>query len=146
MAVWDNIQTREHNRLSVAPRLTISSSVENTTRRLRIRNDGIGPAIIDRMTVRMRTQDGEIESESWMDVRPTFTDEGHSVSSMWEFSQGDAIGVDKAYILFGVDPSSASEASDLLTMFLDLSIRVEYASIYGDPFEVTYNWAPSEAE
>ena len=146
IAVWDNVQTREHNRLSVAPRLTISTTVSNNTRSITIRNDGIGPAIVERMTMRMQTQEGLIETQDWQDISPRFLDAGHSISSSWQFSSGDAIGIGKSYDLFGASESSDSTAPSLRAMVQDLSLRIEYASIYGDPLEVTYNWAPSEAE
>lgn len=134
------MQTREHNRLSVAPRLTLSTSVENETRRIRIRNDGIGPAIIDRMQVRMRTPGGDIQSESWMGIQTEFASFGHTVSSIWQFSPGDAVGVDKQFVLSGVDPSSDPEAAELVDLFQKLGVRIDYSSIYGDPYTVTCNW------
>lgn len=146
IAVWDNVQTREHNRLSVAPRLTISTTVSNDIRSIAVRNDGIGPAIIERMTMRMQTPEGLIETQEWQDISPRFFDAGHSISSSWQFSSGDAIGIGKSYDLFGASESSDSAAPSLREMMRDLSLRIEYASIYGDPLNVAYNWAEGDTE
>jgi len=146
IAVWDNVQAREHNRLSVAPRLTVSTTVSNATRSISLRNDGIGPAIIDQMTMRMETADGRIETHEWQDISPLFLDAGHSISSSWQFSPGDAVGIGKSYALFGASENPDTTAPSLREMVQDLSLRIEYASIYGDPLEVTYNWNEGDTE
>ncbi|GAB5535803.1 MAG: hypothetical protein Rubg2KO_20520 [Rubricoccaceae bacterium] len=146
IAVWDNVQTREHNRLSVAPRLTVSTTVSNNTRSISLRNDGIGPAIVEQMTMLMQTESGQIETQDWQDIAPIFLDTGHSISSSWQFSPGDAVGIGASYALFGASESTDTTALSLREMVQDLSLRIEYASIYGDPFEVTYNWSESDTE
>ena len=49
ITVWQGIETRKHNRLSVQPRLDISYSLDfqDSLAQITIKNNGLGPAVID---------------------------------------------------------------------------------------------------
>lgn len=141
IAAWDNVQTREHNRLSVTPRLTIDMSEESNVTRISVRNDGIGPALVDRMVIRFTSSGETIESESWRQVAPAIMAAGHTIHSLWRFSPGDAIGIDREFNLLAVIEGSADSDPMPLDEFLrQLGIRIEYQSIYGETWVSSFNW------
>lgn len=147
IAVWDNVQTREHNRLSVAPRLTIDMSQQNASTRITVRNDGIGPALVRRMDIRFEGDDGVSLNQTWGEVAAAFSEAGHSVNASWQFADGDAIGVDGGFTLFGVTRASEAPTSALVEDLIDrLGVRIEYESIYGDSWTSVYNWPERERE
>jgi hypothetical protein len=147
IAVWDNVQAREHNRLSVAPRLTIDMTQQNSTTSITVRNDGVGPALVRRMDVRFSDPGGVIESQTWPEVAARFSEAGHPVGATWQFTAGDAIGVDRGFTLFcvsaGEGPAAGPSVGDLIAR---LGVRIEYESIYGDSWSSTYNWTDRKDE
>lgn len=142
IAVWDNVQTREHNRLSIAPRLTIDMSRENSVTRLTVRNDGIGPALVDRMIIRFEDSGRTTETETWEEVGAAVAAAGHSFQSSWLFTPGDAIGIDRSFTLLAVVEDSGGGDGRVTTSQLigRIGILIEYGSIYGETWTARYNW------
>lgn len=147
IAAWDNVQTREHNRLSVSPRLTIDLSRSTTPVGTRfafiVRNDGIGPAIVTDMEIRFDAGDETIEPSEWAPVIRRLEEAGHVVNQFWEFARGDAIAVDRTFTLLGiVEQAEGDSPAPLDETVRRLEIAIDYESVYGDSLRAEYEYVP----
>ena len=74
IAVWDNVQTRSYNRVSVQPHLVIEFAKHQgptgDSGTLVLRNEGIGPAQIEGITIQLVDREGTARSYgSWNEAR-----------------------------------------------------------------------------
>jgi hypothetical protein len=145
VTVWDNVQTREHNRLSVVPKLTLvveRSGAQDAV--INLRNDGVGPAILRHVEIRVTSPDGvETSYASFADAHAAFEAHGVQVTGFWDFDSGDALGVDREQVVLkfrsrGLESASSDAVQDLIDA---LSVRLTYESVYGDPQEAHLNWS-----
>lgn len=145
VTVWDNVQTREYNRLSVVPKLTLV--VQRTgadDAMIKLRNDGVGPAILRRVEIRLVGPDGaETTYASFASAHAELEGYGVQVTGYWDFDAGDALGVDRELTVLkfrsrGLEPLSSDPVQSLIN---GLSARLSYASIYGDSQEALLNWS-----
>ena len=144
VAVWDNVETRAYNRLSVSPHLTIDQTVRDSGGRsylVGVRNAGVGPALVQRVRVRLDRPDGAVESADWQNLVNVLRDAGHAVTGSWVFSQGDAIGVGDQYFLVQIAAGEGADGPSVPEILNDLGIEIVYESIYGDEWTVQYNWS-----
>jgi hypothetical protein len=146
VAVWDNAQSREYNRLSVRPYLQIEASRSTTGERdrgeFRLSNEGVGPGIVSGVGLHLR--DGKSDSyETWGDIATELRAEEVIVTGWTDLVPGQPLGVDRSQMLFsfeiGVEEGRPAGRS-VQDIFESLSIQVLYESIYGDAF--TAEWPP----
>lgn len=143
VGVWENVQERRHNRLSVFPSVELVAEVrpaaapDSVTRAsVRLMNNGVGPAIIDTVLLVLRGGDGEERAyTTWEAARPVLDAWGVRLGSRAELGEGTVLGVGNEFRLVTFElpdsvPGAAVRRFDELLH--RLGIVVVYRSIYGD--------------
>lgn len=150
IGVWENVEMRRHNRLSVAPSLTFMAELQSAESdtldeaTIRLVNEGVGPAIVDEIRISLRDdeQDHPVY-HSWEDARPAleqFFD--FSMTGRSEIGPGTVLSIGRTLdlVTFETPRGQHSKPSQSFQSLLDaLSITIEYHSIYEDEFRATFN-------
>lgn len=132
IAVWTTITQRTHNRLSVRPLAEILLLDAEGHLRVRLRNHGVGPLLIQSLRV---IQPGMVPLESLVEAMP-------EEPGMWRFFVGPidgrsiAVGNEIDLIELAYDSSVAIEHEQAVAVRAALStldIEVVYQDIYGKP-------------
>lgn len=143
VGVWENVQMREHNRLSVTPHLQLTAEFRSPDGTqvdqgiIRIANEGVGPAVIERMEVTVTTTDGEKRSfATWGDARPLLEElYGVTLSRRIELGPEVMLGADWTEEIAILEKPRTAEVP-LFPFLLDqLDFRISYRSVYGESFE-----------
>lgn len=151
LAVWEGLENRRHNRLSVQPRIggdiQPGSDGQREFLRLGIENNGLGPAVLTayRVYIDGELQDtaGDFGTGRWQAVAAALDLEGDSATQMNArgFSAGYYLPAGEAATVFEViRPMRApGDSAPALFDLLDrLAIQFCYCSIYGsDCGEIT---------
>ena len=140
-SVWQGIETRTHNRLSVTPKLSIvrvSATSQQTIGEgivpgFYVENNGAGPAVVVKVRVYV---EGAIQSDRGYNGWDSAISElGIDVPwvRFYGFNTGDTIGVrQRRYLLYVVNPRER-QLSDLYRFsqaLENVKIEIEYESIY----------------
>ena len=133
ITVWEGLEFRAHNRLSVKPFLMLDRNIANTTNQagqiierectLRLSNRGLGPAVIQSVVI-------EVAGRSFATWEEAFIAAGsdQKITSRFTFDPGDVI--------------DADYENDLVTLVYErgktdqLILRIDYSSIYEEDFRV----------
>lgn len=146
VAVWDNVQSRSYNRLSVRPLVVLdaqrSTSDELDEGELVLSNQGVGPALLRDLDIRYEPIDGgsPVEFDTWSGLAAELRELGFTVTGWTDVAAGRALGVDKDITLFRfqvrrVDQGGeTSPAYDVQHVFDAVSFEVDYESVYGEAF------------
>ena len=146
--VWQSMETRNHNRLSVAPKLVVYS---NSTKFLDsvkqgvkpgifVENHGLGPAIVENVRVyvngSLKPDDGY---NGWKAAIKDLNINYHWVR-IYGFSDGDAIREDRQFGILHIVPGLVNSKNLLRFSKAMEQVRVEidYESIYGEKFTVEF--------
>ena len=144
IAVWEGVETRTHNRLSVKPILVFSKTynvlktadgkTDRTTMTLDLINRGLGPAIIRRFDI--LSADGKRRFASWKLAMDTmnYADQLTSSADMDGNSVLEAGDVHTLLVL-ELPLSAVSEAVEY-SQLSDIQLQIQYESIYEEEFEV----------
>jgi hypothetical protein len=141
VAVWQGIETRNHNRMSVMPRIRLGFvQSEKTPIRLYMLNSGTGPAVIENFLVR---RDGKLV----VSPNPEMLSGGLAQLGL----AGDFF----FRILYAGDTLTAGETLDIISVTLEdstdakvdiliselrrITVECEYASIYGEKRDARVN-------
>ncbi len=137
--VWERIEIREHNELSVRPilvfdrNITVSqnenSEITDKTITLVIKNAGLGPAIVKKFEIRVYNEDNDYRTyDDWAVALEQFYNEG-KISRASTYSPGDVLieGLIDNVIEVVIDPKNT---------FPIVKVFLEYESIYKETFEV----------
>lgn len=123
---WQGCEQRRHNRYTIRPLLSIQFLGLDSTKTLRLVNNGFGPALIEEFIVKSGEnkwtgEDGnpwaELAKEKGLEGRTTW---------MWYYSKGSTIDVDENAKLFAFIPDSIWN--------LDAELIIRYKSIYEEEF------------
>jgi hypothetical protein len=142
VAVWENVQSREYNRLSVRPYLLVEASRNTTDSRdlgeLRLMNQGVGPAVVRAISFRL-ADDTTAEYENWSEVASILRSRGVLITGWTDLSPGRPIGVDREILLFSferevVDGTVAEPT--VQDLFELIQVDITYEAVYGDSFDV----------
>lgn len=137
LGIIDSVQTRAHNRLSVAPYLVIDYSVsgqtDQTVLAISVSNEGVGPAVIKSMKVTLPPELGGGASENWTETVETLRERGARVESYWNYEGGEAVGVQRGRDLMRVAVPSAI-AETLMPLLTKIDVELVYTSIYREEF------------
>lgn len=151
VAVWDNVQSRAYNRLSVRPLLVLDAQ-RNTSDatdhgELTISNQGVGPAIVRRVRIRYVPigNHGEaaaspadtLEFEAWAELADRLRSLGFVVTGWTDLATDRPIGTDHSIQLFRFqsDRNETSESgADVQDVFDAVTLDVDYESVYGESF------------
>lgn len=136
VSVWDNVQQRRFNQLSVIPRLdyTIqkSGSVEGA---VALSNEGIGPAEIRSVEIAFCDADDTGAFGSWNQARSRFDAYGLRLTGYSDLKDDDLVGSERSFEWVRFEsPDDAPEGDPVQHLIDRLAFRIEYASIYDDTF------------
>ena len=147
VAVWDNVQSRSYNRLSVRPLLVLdaqrSTSSETDEGELTLSNQGVGPALLRELTIRYEPIGGgaTVEFDTWGGLAAELRELGFTVTGWTDVADDRAVGVDQGITLFrfqvdrdASDTDGAGASHDVQDVFDAVSFDVEYESVYGEAF------------
>lgn len=143
LGVWDSMQNRRHNRLSVAPYLdcsyTMLATRDATAFAIIVSNEGIGPAIVRSVDITMPADLGGGSFNEWGPPVAALRERGIEVLSYWDFEPGEALGVQTTQELLQARVADADGSDGLLGQLADIRVTVTYASIYGDEQQARLN-------
>jgi hypothetical protein len=134
IAMWDNVQSRQHNRLSVLPYVDIVLTRNDyADGELTIENQGTGPAIIQGMTIRVARPGGRDTAFSeWGPAAPLLRASGAQLNGWSDLDSTAAIGVQQQKPLLRFQVSDTTGGVDHFSRFIaTFSVEVRYASVYG---------------
>jgi hypothetical protein len=151
VAVWDNVQSRAYNRLSVRPLLVLDyqrNTAESVDRgELTISNQGVGPAIVRQVRIRYVPISGGPDStaspgdtlqfEVWAELAGRLRELGFLVTGWTDLATDRPIGTDHSIQLFRfqVDRDDIPESgADVQDVFDAVTLDVDYESVYGESF------------
>lgn len=148
-SVWQGIETRNHNRQSVQPKLHIDRIEANYTSfesgvvpGFSLINNGIGPAIVRdvRVYVDGSLQPNEYGFNGWKNaIRALTVDEAWV--RFYGFNDGDALRDGQARRLLYVVENGALGSAGLnrfSSVLARVRIEIDYESIYGDSDTLVY--------
>ncbi len=146
IALWDNVQSRQHNRLSVLPFVDITLDRRGySDGTLYIENEGTGPAIIQGMTVRVkRPGHGDSTFSEWAPAVAMLRGAGVRVMGWADLDSASALGVQKQMMLLRFEAQDTFPQVDEFQQFVgSFEIEVRYASVYGQ--RRTAEWSAVDA-
>ena len=143
VGVWENVQMRAHNRLSVTPHLALTAEFHNADADsvgqgiIRVSNEGVGPAVIDRIDVLVTGDDGtQQQFATWGDARLLLEDLlDANLARRVELGDGVMLGVDRSHDLAIFEKSLEADESLFPALLDRLDLRISYHSVYGEPYE-----------
>ena len=133
ISVWQGIESRNHNRLAVRPALDIVYSTVNKSFGFKVKNNGIGPAVLTKRTLLFKGK--EIDWYNHKDL--TAARESLQAMSGMNFSilrENSTIPVGEEYnlLLFSSDTLNGMTAKEKI--FDSIGFKLEYQSMYGEIF------------
>jgi hypothetical protein len=141
LGIVDSMQTRAHNRLSVAPVLVVDYSVAaqpaQTVFRVILSNEGVGPAVIQSVRITAPPQLGGKSYSKWGPVAELLRERGAEVPTYWDYRGGEALRVqgDRELIRINV-PSEVAPA--ILPLLRQMNVVIDYTSIYREKFRASF--------
>ncbi len=144
ISVWQGVETRKHNQLSVTPKLDIFQESRQKVRSigLFIANHGLGPAIIGDIIISVRetqfkvnTENGLIEVLDKLGINEQWV-QYHYISQGSYFQAGERrllLAADRSKI--NIDDEHRFKGAISL-----LKVRIDYESVYGEKFHVEVDY------
>ncbi|MGD8495751.1 MAG: hypothetical protein PVF05_06130 [Gemmatimonadales bacterium] len=149
VAVWDNVQSRSYNRLSVRPLLVLDALRSTTDSKdsgeFTISNQGVGPAVIRDVRIRYAPTDGTADTlrfGHWAELAARLRPLGYVVTGWTDLATDRPIGTDHSISLFrfevardaDADSDQGSDMHDVQSVFDAVALDVVYESVYGERF------------
>ena len=142
VAIWDGIETRNHNRLSVKPYLEfamLSQTSKNDNSELvsnkvsiEIFNKGLGPAVIKEFQIIIIDKDNvEKIMDSWQPALQSINYTEH-VTSTNVLNKNSVIRVEDSHKLITLNLMTDAKGK--------LSVNIKYQSIYEEDYMVNSGW------
>ncbi|WP_315827110.1 MULTISPECIES: hypothetical protein [unclassified Bradyrhizobium] len=134
IAVSNMRMQRAHYRKTVMPFGNLSMGDYENQLFVRLRNDGVGPMIVDGVSI-LQNENGAKIGEALIDLMPRDLLWATFVKNI--SGRAFAPGKDIDLILFDVDeadPASIAARQSIRAALSKLSVKVEYHSIYGEKF------------
>lgn len=147
VGIWENAQQRAHNRLSVSPALELvaevrSSDADTVDRAvIRLVNEGVGPAIVEDVRIRVREPGGEEHAYGgWTEAEPALERWGVDVTSRTELGGGTVLGVGREHDLVTFEAEGVGESGQRsFTRLLEqVGVEIVYRSVYEDEYRATF--------
>ena len=143
VAIWQGIETRKHNRLSVKPHLYFSTySVSGESAGLRVTNGGLGPAIIKRFSLGVDNEwIGDTTQGGWKEAsRLLGAEKIASVLDMSFYSPDQIVeSGESQYILETPKDKRTTDTDQYLNEYVKrLSVKIAYESAYKESFVATW--------
>ena len=145
LAAWEGIENRQHNHLSVAPRLNGSVGLSREAVSLGLSSNGLGPAVIKEFRIYLDgkvVHDAAIDSTSaspWQQLMPLLAPSNYAVTTN-AYGIGSLLRAGQDYEMFRVTARDSTKLKDdELSKLIDrIGIEVRYCSMYDDQCEDTY--------
>lgn len=148
IAVWDNIQTRSYNRVSVQPHLVIEFAKHQgptgDSGTLVLRNEGIGPAQIEGITIQLVDREGTPRSYgSWNEARSAIRAENLLVTGYTDLTDSSVLGIERTMELLSVQSEPEGGSEDPVQSLINrLSVTIRYTSVWDAPYQTTWPGGP----
>jgi hypothetical protein len=140
LTIWQGILTRSHDRLSVKPLLSFTlatMNLENHPVGIFLRNDGLGPAVIRKVSVfnGMKVASGKAALREIIIPIATELEIMGQVQHFW-VDPGYGLQAGSSIKMLWVYPGAAE--MQMIGLMAKINIRLEYESIYGDRMNPIY--------
>ena len=143
LTIWQGCETRKHNRLSLRPVISVDVEDECLGSRMVmwLKNDGLGPALIDSVSVRIGDTefDHNTEWENW-DLLLSM-ENGYGSGRFFFIHKGKVIGPkDRTELLRQKRIQPTGDYHNLEGLLSKTSVKVKYRTIYGELLEASLNF------
>jgi len=144
VTVWEGYENREHNRLSVAPRLTVTTRIsasESGAAGIYVENEGLGPAIIRdvRVTIGNTTYQPADDGSPWAPAVNRLLEEAEPLDfnpeddlHQFDFEENDTLGAGEAKPVFFPGPGKEKAQAWFEKNAGKISLEIDYESMYGE--------------
>ncbi len=135
VSVWEGLETRKHNRLSVQPRLEISFNTNRDGFGYSLRNAGLGPAIIT--DKRIYVDGSEISESGFSGYEKLLKLLGLDDRLNNQGAVGPGVAIESGnekIILFFTYHDDDDRESLFQTIFQRMAFQIDYTSVYGEPY------------
>jgi len=142
LSVWQGLEARHHDRLSVLPRLTFKNAFATGEPHtgITLANKGVGPAIVQKFAIFV---DGKpVESDDFAGWLNALSQLG--INETWAdfhyFGNGDALSAGETVFILVIAPNEQTPANRrrLENATRRLRIVIVYTSVYGQQFTEEY--------
>lgn len=125
VSVWQMSSMEEHNKLSVRPLLDFHIFTEDSIKNIRFSNEGLGPAIIKKMTF---SKNGKSFDQAFALLK----DLGHldDISSSYNYSKNSVISPGDNKLIVGL-----KELNEM-----GIKVEIVYESIYKEKFFLDFSF------
>jgi hypothetical protein len=138
LGIVDSMQTRAHNRLSVAPYLVVDynsiAQPGRSTYRIDVSNEGVGPAIIESMAIRMPEPLGGGKYRTWDVPAELLRRRGAAIPSYWNYEGGEALGVQRNRQLIEIIVQG-EQRDQMMQLLSQIDVEITYRSIYRQEYK-----------
>ena len=133
LGIVDSMQTRAHNRLSVAPYLVVDynsiAQPGQLSYRIDVSNEGVGPAIIESMLITMPQTLGGGKYRTWDQPAAELRKRGATIPSYWNYEGGEALGAQRNRELIEI-VMKGDGREQLMQLLQQIDVEITYRSIY----------------
>jgi hypothetical protein len=136
ISVWEGMETRRHNRLSVRPKLELSFNAGKDNFGYNVVNNGLGPAVITGLTIRVDGQKADY-SGYLDDILAKMNLQGRLLKKSAIDSGSTIISGGNAAIFICKFQDNDDRETILKSVYSRISIQLNYASMYDEPFSCT---------
>lgn len=138
VSIWDNVQQRRFYRVSVMPQLDYAPrKVGAVEGEVRLTNKGTGPAEIRAVRIGFCGNEQPRSFASWNEARSAIRELGLIVTGYHDLRQDELVGTGASIAWLRVESRDSIATGDPVQALIDaLAFRIEYASIYGEAFEL----------
>src|SRR5262249_22034286 len=145
LAAWEGIENRQHDHLSIAPRLDGSVGLSRESVSLGLSSNGLGPAVIKQFRIYLDGKvihDAAVDSTAvspWQNMMPLLNAENYNATAN-AYGIGSLLRAGQDYEMFrvGARDTSKLKEGELLKLIDRIGIEVRYCSMYNDQCENTY--------
>ncbi|UAB68712.1 hypothetical protein INR79_09115 [Vibrio sp. SCSIO 43132] len=140
VSIWQGVVAREHNRLSVKPFITSSPRVPGIggENGVFISNAGVGPAFIKKVYIKANGNEFDMTVNNWPAIYAHLDLKSSCYVERW-FKEGVSLKAGYEIKIIGptTSPLDASCPIEFLKLISspELTISLEYESIYGEEFK-----------
>ena len=135
LSIWEGTQSRRHDRLSVRPLLSFNHEKLPDGRALLVKNNGLGPAILERFQIFVNGSPvNELQEGGWSEVVRLLGIRGFAE---YHYMVGDEVldsGEERTVLRINCKGWSAAELDVLDNSLLLLKVRFDYKSMYHEHF------------
>lgn len=135
ITLWQGIEMRNHNRLSVRPNLELVYNVDSETFGYQLENKGLGPAIICNKTIYIDSTEAISSGFSGLDSILSSLELGDRKMNHAGLGKGRSIRSEEKVNLFRFNFLPEDDKEQVMkNLYMRLAIEIEYESMYGEKF------------